>query len=345
MAEKMTDVDESMSLEPEEDIPVDESMSLEPEEEKDESMSLEPEEEIDESMSLESEEDIGGESVSLKPEEDMDESMSLKPKEIPNKPRFDFSDKIIEPKFDFSDKIVGEDASFNGAQKKVARIQWPWPKKWSRRRIQGTYLGLLSSVTVLTVRLILDREPTAYVIHSIVVFFDMVLIHLFTNCIWLSVFGELTTILCALCFHLTNETLFELLETVFIAMLCSFHLIRSRSKALDGKEEKELEMVSLVRETSILLRQHSTREGIGVDLVNVDEEQPSAGMDFACSARWSVSPHDPVEEPVSTHRTKMLVCGRHFFDHFLDGSAGVMYTSFLGLVIDEIIRYGNEKAY
>ena len=333
MAEKMTDVDESMSLEPEEDIPVDESMSLE------------PEEEIDESMSLESEEDIGGESVSLKPEEDMDESMSLKPKEIPNKPRFDFSDKIIEPKFDFSDKIVGEDASFNGAQKKVARIQWPWPKKWSRRRIQGTYLGLLSSVTVLTVRLILDREPTAYVIHSIVVFFDMVLIHLFTNCIWLSVSGELTTILCALCFHLTNETLFELLETVFIAMLCSFHLIRSRSKALDGKEEKELEMVSLVRETSILLRQHSTREGIGVDLVNVDEEQPSAGMDFACSARWSVSPHDPVEEPVSTHRTKMLVCGRHFFDHFLDGSAGVMYTSFLGLVIDEIIRYGNEKAY
>lgn len=314
MAEKLTDADESMSLELEEDLPVD-------------ALSLDPEEDVDESMSLESEEDI-------------DESMSLKPEEIPN-----------EPREDFSDEIIGEDTSFyeaqeegSGALRKVARIQWPW-SKWSRRRVAGNYLGLLSSVIVLTVRLILDREPTAYLIHSIVVFFDMVLIHLFTNCIWLSVSGELTTVLCALCFHFTNETLFELLETVFLAILCSFHLIRSRSKALDGKEEKELEMIALVRQTSILLRQHSTREGIGVDLVNVDEERPLAGMDFASSARWSVSPHDPVEEPVSTHRTKMLVCGRHFFEHFLDGSAGVMYTSFLGLVIDEIIRYGNEKDY
>ena len=30
-----------------------------------------------------------------------------------------------------------------------------------------------------------------------------------------------------------------------------------------------------------------------------------------------------------------------FFDHFLDGSAGVMYTSFLGLIIDEIVNYGS----
>ena len=64
MAEKMTDVDESMSLEPEEDI---------------------------------------GESISLKPEEDMDESMSLKPKEIPNKPRFDFSDEIVGEDASFND--------------------------------------------------------------------------------------------------------------------------------------------------------------------------------------------------------------------------------------------------
>lgn len=29
----------------------------------------------------------------------------------------------------------------------------------------------------------------------------------------------------------------------------------------------------------------------------------------------------------------------HFFEHFLDGSAGVMYTSFLGLIIDELVNY------
>jgi hypothetical protein len=32
-----------------------------------------------------------------------------------------------------------------------------------------------------------------------------------------------------------------------------------------------------------------------------------------------------------------------FFDHFLDGSAGVMYTSFVGLIIDEIVNFGSQK--
>mmetsp|Transcript_1606 Transcript_1606/g.2438 ORF Transcript_1606/g.2438 Transcript_1606/m.2438 type:complete len:302 (+) Transcript_1606:44-949(+) len=290
---------------------------------------------VDENILLEPEEDID-ESMSLEPEEDTDESMTLEPEEIPNELR--------------EDDIVGDDTRFNEAQQEVtgasgemARIQWPW-SNWSRRRVAGNYLGCLSSAIVLTVRLILDREPAAYLIHSIVVFFDMVLIHLFTNCTWLSVSGELTTILCFLGYHFTHETLFELLETIFIAILCSFHLIGSRSKALDRKEEKELEMLALKRQTSILLHQHSIQgEGIGVDLVNIDEERPLSGIDFASSDRWSLSPHDPVEEPLSTHRAKMLVCWRHFFDHFLDGSAGVMYTSFLGLVIDEILRYGNDK--
>jgi len=31
-----------------------------------------------------------------------------------------------------------------------------------------------------------------------------------------------------------------------------------------------------------------------------------------------------------------------FFEHFLDGSAGVMYTSFLGLIIDEFIHYESD---
>ena len=40
---------------------------------------------------------------------------------------------------------------------------------------------------------------------------------------------------------------------------------------------------------------------------------------------------------------KMGVVGETFFEYFLDGSAGVMYTSFLGLILSELIsRYGRE---
>jgi hypothetical protein len=42
-------------------------------------------------------------------------------------------------------------------------------------------LGCISSIIVLTTRLLLDTKPTAYSIHSVIVFFDMVLIRLFTN--------------------------------------------------------------------------------------------------------------------------------------------------------------------
>ena len=35
------------------------------------------------------------------------------------------------------------------------------------------------------------------------------------------------------------------------------------------------------------------------------------------------------------------VVGENFFEQFLDGSAGVMYTSFLGLIIDELLTYGD----
>ena len=32
-----------------------------------------------------------------------------------------------------------------------------------------------------------------------------------------------------------------------------------------------------------------------------------------------------------------------FYDHFLDGAAGVMYTSFLGLILDDLIVLGTGK--
>lgn len=51
----------------------------------------------------------------------------------------------------------------------------PYPfRHWTWERFATTFCGLISSCTVLTVRLYLDREPLAYVIHSIIVFIDMV---------------------------------------------------------------------------------------------------------------------------------------------------------------------------
>eukprot|EP00187_Rhodella_violacea_P002745 CAMPEP_0174899118 /NCGR_PEP_ID=MMETSP0167-20121228/25505_1 /TAXON_ID=38298 /ORGANISM="Rhodella maculata, Strain CCMP736" /LENGTH=123 /DNA_ID=CAMNT_0016139989 /DNA_START=319 /DNA_END=690 /DNA_ORIENTATION=- len=42
----------------------------------------------------------------------------------------------------------------------------------------------------------------------------------------------------------------------------------------------------------------------------------------------------------SRTKKRIKVCGEHFFEHFLDGSAGVMYTSFLGLIITELVTLG-----
>lgn len=39
---------------------------------------------------------------------------------------------------------------------------------------------------------------------------------------------------------------------------------------------------------------------------------------------------------------KSKACFGSFFEHFLDGSAGVLYTSFFGLIVDEIIQFGTD---
>ena len=52
---------------------------------------------------------------------------------------------------------------------------------WSRERVRLCLCGCTSASIVLVVRLLLDwHSGTTYVIHSFIVFFDMVLIHVFT---------------------------------------------------------------------------------------------------------------------------------------------------------------------
>ena len=62
---------------------------------------------------------------------------------------------------------------------------------------------------------------------------------------WLSVSGEVVTYLAVIAFYFTKHRIFELLETVCIAALCSVHLIRSRNKHLDHERELQEELTAL----------------------------------------------------------------------------------------------------
>jgi len=64
---------------------------------------------------------------------------------------------------------------------------------------------------------------------------------------------------------------------------------------------------------------------------NVDNNIPCDTSTFASSRRSRM-------EPIEGERSKASSCWHHFFEHFLDGSAGVLYTSFVGLIIDEIVN-------
>ena len=62
--------------------------------------------------------------------------------------------------------------------------------EWPKERKMLAILGSLSSTIVLIVRLKIDPGYLTYTIHSIIVFFDMVLIHLFTATKWLVSLGH-----------------------------------------------------------------------------------------------------------------------------------------------------------
>lgn len=49
------------------------------------------------------------------------------------------------------------------------------------------------------------------------------------------------------------------------------------------------------------------------------------------------------QEDVELGKESRRVWCKIAFDHFLDGSAGVLYTSFFGLILDEIVTFGTDK--
>mmetsp|Transcript_35054 Transcript_35054/g.53772 ORF Transcript_35054/g.53772 Transcript_35054/m.53772 type:complete len:344 (+) Transcript_35054:208-1239(+) len=213
---------------------------------------------------------------------------------------------------------------------------------WTRRRWIESLFKCMISASILTIRLVLDPEPRVYVIHSVIIFIDMFIIHFFTHSVWLSVSGELTTILFMLAFHFSKETVFELLETTCIAMLASFHLIVESSKLKERRDVLEHGVENL-RNKSLAMLERSQRNGIAIsnndmeELIH-DEEELDCCSEYDTLAVF----HDKRDVlRFAVHRKRVMGCGRRFFEHFLDGSAGVMYTSFFGLILEEIIKYAS----
>jgi len=262
-----------------------------------------------------------------------------------------------------------------------------WLSTWSKERIRIASCGCLSSVLICTVRLIIDPGKTAYTIHSIIILFDMIIIHIFTHSWWLSFSGELIAVSGATAFHLTHAKLFELLETTLIAAIVSFHMIISRNEHWDREKELEKDLEDLVglqfciqhhdRHTTIRTSDTTPVESEGELDMNVvtevvDETDRTTFLRLISSFSASDGEHDKIEatrlesideetggrapifieqEPstvhISTVGEKSVMSGLRkvggvLFSHFLDGSSGVMYTSFLGLIIDEVVNWIDE---
>ena len=115
-----------------------------------------------------------------------------------------------------------------------------------------------------------------------------------------------------------------------IAALCSIHLIRSRNKHLDHEHALQEQLTAL---------KHSVRSA---RVLPGDLEGGGPHDASTTSKRASIEPPTP---PYSLAPAKARRRWREdFYDHFLDGAAaGVMYTSFLGLILDDLIALGTGK--
>ena len=199
-----------------------------------------------------------------------------------------------------------------------------WLSTWSKERIRIASCGCLSSVLICTVRLLIDPGK--------IILFDMIIIHIFTHSWWLSFIGELIAVSGATAFHLTHAKLFELLETTLIAAIVSFHMIISRNEHWDREKELEKDLEDLVGLQFCI--QHHDRHTTTRTTDSVESEG-ELDMDSCSTVHISTVG----EKSVMSGLRKV---GGVLFSHFLDGSSGVMYTSFLGLIIDEVVNWIDE---
>ena len=72
----------------------------------------------------------------------------------------------------------------------------------------------------------------------------------------------------------------------------------------------------------------------------VERDSLSSGPHDASTASSLAPPPPPYSLAPAKARRRWR---EDFYDHFLDGAAGVMYTSFLGLILDDLIALGTGK--
>ena len=238
-------------------------------------------------------------------------------------------------------------------------------KSWDRERWVITGLGCFSSAVVLAVRLAIDSKGSlAYLLHAIIVFFDMILIHICTHSKWLSASGEIVTYSMVIAYHFTHEVLFELLETTFIAMLVSFNMISERNHAFVEKDGLQGDFNALELRNNQLMRRMALKDIRDLSMSNqeceelkalakkyyddddddknVDEANETVSSSTPSSDSYNLLGVPPEDRELSSmERMKkwvqkpcgedhpgssecLAMAGSTFFEYFLDGSAGVM---------------------
>lgn len=155
------------------------------------------------------------------------------------------------------------------------------------------------------------------------------------------------TVISMLLYHYTKQKVWELLETTLLAMICSFHMISSRSEHWDREEELEgligLEIIANDRKSEKRVQRCATVDRKAFGSKKLDrkmDRRKHDGVDCRqenASTATSVDTVGMLTGKGNTKKHNIIKCSQHFFEHFLDGSAGVMYTSFLGLIIDEFL--------
>ena len=174
----------------------------------------------------------------------------------------------------------------------------------------------------------------------------------------------MVAIVFATCFHLTAQKVFELLETTLIAALVSFHMIQSRNAHWDHEEELERDVVGMqlyielqhgdadddfedagadqtIQQRRVSGLSMSGRKKMKEDTGNIDEERGTLAprSDMTNVSSFATTLRSRTNGTSSEGKSWW----NHFFDHFLDGSAGVLYTSFVGLIIDEVVNVGGSS--
>ena len=173
---------------------------------------------------------------------------------------------------------------------------------WKRKRNLAHVAIFFVIGAVITIwRLTFDCVNIVYLIHSMVIFTDLLLASIFSRSLLFNLALHIISMIHALWYWHTGSAVAELMETTMMAIISSIYEL-----VLKFRHQKEIELVS-------------------------------------CHESDWYQMHIYLQEKLGTTALEFIV------EEFLDGAAGIMYTSFAGLIFSEIavILYpdGREPLY